>query len=554
MFIYILLGIAFLLLLLLALFALAVLKIPPKVPNLNQRDLKPIRVADDFYAINRNWIKKNTHGLWEMYIEGEPYERGLMNGMLASKLIYNQEKFFVSEIKKKVTNKFYLFFLKLFVAWMNRKLNFYVGKEYNAEIYGVSRSASPEFSAIGPAYIRILNYHAAHDIGHTLQYMNFVGCTSFAAWGSRSEDGMLVHGRNFDFHVGDEFSEEKIITFYHPSEGSKFVMITWGGMIGTVSGMNIHGIVVTLNAAKSKLPSKSFTPISILVREMLQYATSIEQAVEIADKHRIFVSEAIHVSSGKENSSIVIEKTPYDSAVYAPNGFELICTNHFQSEKMKHDALNLKQINESSSMMRFKRMEELFGRHEKISVTAAISMLRDKKGVGDTIVGFGNEIAIDQLIAHHSVVFKPEVLKMWISAGPYCLGSYVCYDLNEIFHPNFDVKNHPEITVVQELIPADALLFDGSYENYIRFKKIRLSLHEIKKPKIADRKLIDELIAINPDSYLSYWEAGDFYMRDKMYPKAIEMYIIALTKPIPTLKEKQTIEKNLNASQNKCKA
>ena len=554
MFIYILLGIAFLLLLLLALFALAVLKIPPKVPNLHQRDLKPIRVADDFYAINRNWIKKNTHGLWEMYIEGEPYERGLMNGMLASKLIYNQEKFFVSEIKKKVTNKLYLFFLKLFVAWMNRKLNFYVGKEYNAEIYGVSRSASPEFSSIGPGYIRILNYHAAHDIGHTLQYMNFVGCTSFAAWGNRSEDGTLVHGRNFDFHVGDEFSEEKIITFYHPSEGSKFVMITWGGMIGTVSGMNIHGIVVTLNAAKSKLPSKSFTPISILVREILQYATSIEQAVEIADKHRIFVSEAIHVSSGKENSSIVIEKTPYDSAVYAPNGFELICTNHFQSEKMKHEALNIKQINESSSMMRFKRMEESFGRHEKISVSAAISMLRDKKGVGDTIVGVGNEIAIDQLIAHHSVVFKPEVLKMWISAGPYCLGSYVCYDLNEIFHPNFDVKNHPEITVAQDLIPADALLFDGSYENYIRFKKIRLSLHEIKKPKIADRKLIDELIALNPDSYLSYWEAGDFYMHNKMYCQAVDMYSISLKKPIPTWKEKQTIEKNLKASQNKCKA
>ena len=283
MLLYIFSGIFLLILLLILLFAFAVLKRHPKVPFIHLHNSKPSRVSENFYTIKNNWIRKNAHGLWEMYVEGDAYERGVMNGILASELIYNQEKFFVAEIRKKVPNRLYLYFLKLMVAWMNRKLNFYVGKEYNQEIYGVSQSASQEYSFIGPRYIRILNYHAAHDIGHTLQYMNFVGCTSFAAWDNKTLDGKLIHGRNFDFHAGDEFSEEKIVTFYKPSTGSQFAMITWGGMVGTVSGMNIHGIAVTVNAAKSKLPMKSSTPITILVREMLQYAETMEDAIEIAD-------------------------------------------------------------------------------------------------------------------------------------------------------------------------------------------------------------------------------------------------------------------------------
>ncbi|MEI6122997.1 MAG: C45 family peptidase [Bacteroidota bacterium] len=548
---FVFIGILVLLGLLLILFAFAVLKFPPNVPEISQNNFVPYKVADDFYCLNNNWIKKNNYGLWEMYIEGDAYERGLMNGILASTQLYNQEKFFVAEIKKRVTNRVYLYFLKLIVAWMNRKLNHYVGPEYNQEIYGISRSASREFSFIGPSYIRILNYHAAHDIGHTLQYMNFVGCTSFAAWGKKTDDGMLLHGRNFDFHVGDEFSEEKIITFYNPKLGSKFVMITWGGMVGTVSGMNIHGIAITVNAAKSKLPMISSTPITILVREMLQYAESLEQAIAIADKCKIFVSESIHVSSGKENKSMLIEKTPYDSDIFAPDNFQLICTNHFQSEKLKNAELNLQQISESSSMKRFERMQELFNRYDKISVQTSVDILRDRLGVGDNVLGFGNEIAINQLIAHHSVVFKPGLLKMWISAGPYCLGSYICYDLNDIFHSDFDVKNKQDITVLNDWIAADAFLSNGGNRNYSRFKSIRQTLLKTKKYDEASQKLVDELIELNPDSYLAYWETGDFYKNNRMYQRAMNAYDFALSKPIPTLKEKLQIEKNKKESEKK---
>ncbi|NJM25078.1 MAG: hypothetical protein HC859_05805 [Bacteroidia bacterium] len=173
--------------------------------------------------------------MYELYVEGESYERGVAAGKLTRELVQYQEEVFTNQIHQLVPSDFYLSILQLFVGWFNRDLDAHVPDEYRQEIYGMSKAASHEFDDIAPPYQRILNYHAAHDIGHALQNMSLVGCTSFATWGSASEDGSLIVGRNFDFYVGDEFARDKIIAFYNPADGHKFMMVTFGGMTGVLS-------------------------------------------------------------------------------------------------------------------------------------------------------------------------------------------------------------------------------------------------------------------------------------------------------------------------------
>ena len=133
--------------------------------------------------MGNNVLKKNDKGLWEMYLEGKPYERGVAFGTLGQKLMGQKEEAFIGEIKNRVPSDTYLNFLKYVVGWVNRDLDEYVPHDQLLEIYGSSADMPDKFDFIAPKFHRALSYHAAHDIGHALQNMNLVGCTSFATWG-----------------------------------------------------------------------------------------------------------------------------------------------------------------------------------------------------------------------------------------------------------------------------------------------------------------------------------------------------------------------------------
>jgi len=216
------------------------------------------------------------------------------------------ENAFVNMIKDLIPSEWYLGFLRYVIAWFNKDLDDYIPLENQLEIYGVSNYADPNFSFIGKNYQRILNYHAAHDIGHAMQNLNLVACTSFGVWDEFSSDSSLLIGRNFDFHAGEEFADNKIIAFYSPRDGYEFAMITWGGMTGVVSGMNMEGLSITLNAAKSEIPFGARTPVSIVARNILQYAANIEEAYDLAKGFEIFVSETFFIGFFSVKALLVI--------------------------------------------------------------------------------------------------------------------------------------------------------------------------------------------------------------------------------------------------------
>ena len=241
--------------------------VPPAITDKSMLNKKREIIGDHIYKIDKNWLKKNKYGLWEMYLEGDPFEIGVASGKLTKELIYKQETAFVDKIKEMVPSESYLKFLKYFVGFFNRDIDEFILPEYQQEIYGISFSASEEFDFIGTNYERMLNYHGAHDIGHALQDLMLVGCTSFAA-NLNFSDSSLILGRNFDFYINDAFAEDKIVCFVNPENGHQFAFVTWASFIGVVSGLNAEGLTVTINAGKSDIPSKAATPISLLAREI----------------------------------------------------------------------------------------------------------------------------------------------------------------------------------------------------------------------------------------------------------------------------------------------
>lgn len=534
--------------------ACANLKNIPQVAVNEKLDFERIEIDKDAYLVGNNRFQKNPFGIWELYLEGSPYERGIANGKLAEEYIYNQEKVFVDRVKELVPSKFQQSLVRGFLRFFNRKLDKHVTDEYKEEIYGISQFTSKEFEFVAPNYWRTLYFHAAHDIGHALQDLAMVGCTSFAAWGNQSADGKLILGRNFDFYVSDEFAENKIIAFINPTDGHKHAIVTWPGMIGAVSGMNEKGLTITINAGKSSIPLVAKTPISILAREILQYASNFEQAIEIAKKREVFVAESIMVGSAEDGSAILIEVSPKKIDVFqVENSAELlVCSNHFQSNLYETDKRNLNAIQNSHSQYRFDRMNELVEKNPPITPELAAEFLRNQNGLKDQNIGMGNEKSINQLLSHHGVIFQPEDRLMWVSANPFQLGAFVAYDLDEVFQ-KMENSTKPLTLYVDSLtIAEDPFVHSLELKNYEEFKKKLQYIQEKinTKEKIEASDLI-HFVELNPEFWKAHFLVGEYYFVQKEYENALIHYRNALEKEITTVPDREFLLKRIQKSEQK---
>jgi len=509
---------------------------PPKPVDTSSLQLERQEPSPGFYTIKNNWFRKSNSGLYELFVEGDAFERGTINGKLTKELVQRQEDHFNDQITKMVPSTFYRHFLRYFIGWFNRNLDDNVPTEYKEEIFGISHAASNKYNYIGSSYQRILNYHAAHDIGHALQNMALVGCTSFGTWGSG--DSTMIIGRNFDFYVGDKFAEDKIVAFFSPTKGYKYMTVTWGGFIGAVSGMNDQGITVTINAAKSSVPSASATPVSLVAREILQYARNINESLQIVKKRKMFVSESFLIGSAADNKAIVIEKTPGEIDIYDPNKNYIVCANHFQSKGLNKSKPNVVQMNESASAYRYERVMQLIDTNSN-TVEKTVALLRDRNGLNNANIGMGHEKAINQLMAHHSIVFEPKKLLVWVSSSPWQLGKFVAYDLNKVFALR-GLKEDREVCDSALNILADSFLLSSDYRNFVRFWGY--------KQLIADKKEVNPevLLSTNPHYYHTYVLAGDYSYKKKDYDKALNYYQSALGKLIATKKEEDYIKRQID--------
>lgn len=492
-----------------------------------------------------------------MYLDGDPLHRGLTMGALQDSLFAKQERVFFAKVKDLVPSESKQKWLRKMLIWYNRDLYLHIPEEYKTELFGLSQYATKEFDFVAPAYLRAMYLHGAHDIGHAMQDLMLVGCSSFAVWGNKSADGKLLIGRNFDFYAGDDFAVDKVISFVKPDKGNAFMSVGWPGMIGAVSGMNNRGLTVTINAGKSAIPLKAKTPISILTREILQYASNIEQAIEIAKKSEVFVSESILVASAEDKKAVIIEMGPKNFGVYqVPNSADhLVCSNHFQSENFADDKRNQQAIQQSHTQYRWNKMQEEIENQPTLTPKLAVDILRNTSAVENgKPLGFGNEKALNQLLAHHGIVFQPEDLKVWVSANPYQLGEFVCYDLKEIFQS--DKKLIPEKTLSNtiENIPASAFLQTTEYANYQKFRVQDKILDTFLKHDLAiSDDFIDEYLALNHEFWKSYYKVGLYFYAQKDYQRAKTYFEKARTLEITTLPEAEQLENLLAKTKRKLK-
>jgi len=206
-------------------------------------------------------------------------------------LVQYQEEVFNRQIHKLVPSDFYLTLLKYFVGWFNRESRRNVPVEYRQEILGVSSRPRLTLIISLPPISVFLNYHAAHDIGHALQNMSLVGCSSFAVWSKNRKTAPSSLPAILTSLLAMNFARTRY-RLLPTNDGYPFMMVTFGGMTGVLSGMNAQGLTVYHQCGKVGYSVFLATPVSIVATRILQYASTFDEAYAIAAKRRMFVSES----------------------------------------------------------------------------------------------------------------------------------------------------------------------------------------------------------------------------------------------------------------------
>ena len=129
----------------------------------------------------------------------------------------------------------------------------------------------------------------------------------------------------------------------------------------------------------------------------------------------------------------------------------------------------------------------------------AATILRDREVPGGSTIAYGNEAAINPLIATHSVIIDVTAGIIWVSQAPHQLRAFVPFGL-----ANFDKPENVR------LIPPDRMLEDGTYKRFITAEQHRVRAEELLKIGDFEGAQPEALTAcdLNPGYYRVWWLRG----------------------------------------------
>ena len=261
----------------------------------------------------------------------------------------------------------------------------------------------------------------------------------------------------------------------------------------------------------------------------------------IAEKRKTFVSESILIGSAIDRRAAIIEKSPDKTVLFNADSTFIISTNHYQSDVFKNDSRNVENIATSDSPYRYKRINQLLHRNFPINEKSAVAILRDSKGLNDSVIGWTNEAALNQFIGHHSVVFNADNMIMWVSTSPWQAGPYIAYDLADIFSGRTNFKR--EVGVAALTIPADD---NVPIDSILRIKHLTREFKAaIAQAQTIDSTTLDEFERLNPELFATHEILGDYHYSQSDTAAARREWSTALRKFVPKASERERIEEKI---------
>ncbi len=148
------------------------------------------------------------------------------------------------------------------------------------------------------------------------------GCSDCIVWGTATPDGRLVHGSNYDYSTFNVLHKAIGVTVVKPESGNAFMAQCLAGTVGHYRGMNIEGITageLTSDSADRDIRSNPRITHAMHMRKIIQYASSIGDAISIMQQHQGTTGYNHAVGDAKVPTAVDIEAACNQMAVIYPH-------------------------------------------------------------------------------------------------------------------------------------------------------------------------------------------------------------------------------------------
>ncbi len=136
-----------------------------------------------------------------------------------------------------------------------------------------------------------------------------VACRQLVLWGDHTADGELLHARNLDWrdYRGDPLKRNNLILNVKPEGGIEYLMLTWPGLTGVLTGTNHEGITVAFNTLSGGWQPRAAEPIFFTLKRVLRSCKTLDEAIVTIRDAKPLGNGSIMISSAKEKRAAVVE-------------------------------------------------------------------------------------------------------------------------------------------------------------------------------------------------------------------------------------------------------
>ncbi|MBS0605069.1 MAG: hypothetical protein JSS60_08575 [Verrucomicrobia bacterium] len=238
---------------------------------------------------------EQRNGQYVLHLKGTPYERGYQHGSLLKEQIQRNISTYIDQPKSPIPGR---------VEDFSRNISLlmsFVPDHFKQEMKGMS-----DGSGIPLQKIIVLNL-----------FPEMFHCSGITVAGSASKNGELYHVRVLDYSVGKNLQSTAVLQVVEPDQGSPFLNVSYAGFIGTITGMNLEKIAIG-EIGGLGYGSWAGVPMAFLLRDILQNATSLEEAKAILASTPRTCEYYYVFSDGKTRESIGVYTTASQLKFFAP--------------------------------------------------------------------------------------------------------------------------------------------------------------------------------------------------------------------------------------------